>query len=251
LAESELFGYERGGHDHADQAKQGLIEQAEGGTLFCDEIATMSLAIQAKLLRVLETGDYIPLGGTRKTANARVIAATNCNLKEEVKAGRFRKDLYHRLARSQIIVPSLHEHRDDIPLLVPEFLSRWSKENRQPLPIISSEALTLFSQQDWSGGNVRELRNVVEAAASRAWGSVITPLDVQEVLRELAQSSVRPDNHGIQTLGKVVAEAERSAIVHALEQVHWNREKAAELLGIKRKTLYLKMKAYGITPPEK
>lgn len=187
LLESELFGHEKGAFTGADRSKPGLFEVAEGGTLFVDEVAEMSPALQAKLLRVLENGHYRRVGSTQdRYANVRILAATNKPLEEEVRQGRFRDDLYYRLNVITLTLPPLRERREDIPELVNHFLTSRAI-TRTPLSI-STEALDLLCRYDWPG-NVRELANVLERAQILAEGSVILPADLPENLVAAARWS--------------------------------------------------------------
>jgi len=187
LLESELFGHEKGAFTGADRSKPGLFEVAEGGTLFVDEVAEMSPALQAKLLRVLENGHYRRVGSTQdRYANVRILAATNKPLEEEVRQGRFRDDLYYRLNVITLTLPPLRERREDIPELVNHFLTSRAI-TRTPLSI-STEALDILCRYDWPG-NVRELANVLERAQILAEGSVIMPADLPENLVAAARWS--------------------------------------------------------------
>jgi DNA-binding NtrC family response regulator len=190
LLESELFGHEKGAFTGADRSKPGLFEVAEGGTLFVDEVAEMSPALQAKLLRVLENGHYRRVGSTQdRYANVRILAATNKPLEEEVRNGRFRDDLYYRLNVITLTLPPLRERRQDIPELVAHFLTSRAI-GRTPLTI-SAEALDILCRYDWPG-NVRELANVLERAQILAEGNVITPADLPENLVTAARLSSPP-----------------------------------------------------------
>ncbi|MBA2225788.1 sigma-54-dependent transcriptional regulator [Thermogemmata fonticola] len=190
LLESELFGHEKGAFTGADRSKPGLFEVAEGGTLFVDEVAEMSPALQAKLLRVLENGHYRRVGSTQdRYANVRILAATNKPLEEEVRNGRFRDDLYYRLNVITLTLPPLRERRQDIPELVAHFLTSRAI-GRTPLTV-SPEALDILCRYDWPG-NVRELANVLERAQILADGNVITPADLPENLVSSARLSGPP-----------------------------------------------------------
>jgi DNA-binding NtrC family response regulator len=231
LLESELFGHEKGAFTGAIQAKRGLVEVAEGGTLFIDEIAEMAPGLQAKLLRVLENGSYRRVGGTQELhADVRVVAATNKTLEEEVKAGRFREDLYYRLNVLAIALSPLRERRPDIPELVEHFLS-----TRQLGPTryrIQPEALDALVQHDWPG-NVRELANVLERAQILAEEHVITLDDLPESLVEkpLAPRAAGADPRHLR-------EVERRHVWEVLEQEKGNKVRAAKALGISRRALY-------------
>ena len=235
LAESELFGHEKGAFTGADQARPGRFEEADGGTLFLDEIGELVPALQPKLLRVLETGVFRRVGGTAdKRADVRVIAATNRNLEEEVAAGRFREDLYYRLNVFPLRIPPLRERREDIIPLAELFLKPWKKR----LSPAAARALTAWS---WPG-NARELRNVVERAAILADGDMILPEDLPDTLRLLPRENVPSESPE----RPLMEEAQRRAILEALEKTGGNRTKAAQLLGISRRSLIYKLRAYGL-----
>jgi DNA-binding NtrC family response regulator len=231
LLESELFGHEKGAFTGATQAKRGLIEVAESGTLFIDEIAEMSPGLQAKLLRVLEDGHYRRVGGTQEChADVRVIAATNKPLEDEQKAGRFREDLYYRLNVVAIALPPLRERRHDVAELVEHFLT-----SRQLGPVrsqVSPEAMQALLQYDWPG-NVRELANVLERAQILAEDRLITVDDLPEsfaIGSPAAEPSTGDPCH--------LREVERRHVKEMLRQVQGNKVHAAKALGISRRALY-------------
>jgi DNA-binding NtrC family response regulator len=231
LLESELFGHEKGAFTGAVAAKPGLIEAAEGGTLFIDEVAEMAPVLQAKLLRVLEDGHYRRVGGTKeRQASVRVIAATNKPLEEEQKAGRFREDLYFRLNVVPIELPPLREHREDIPALVEHFLTtrQLGKVRRQ----VQHDVLRALQDYDWPG-NVRELANVLERAQILAEDHVITPDDLPDGMHLVPPP---PGACGPDTLN--LAELERRTVQAALQQAKGNKVHAARALGINRRSLY-------------
>jgi DNA-binding NtrC family response regulator len=241
LLESEIFGHEKGAFTGATAAKPGLIEVAEGGTLFIDEVAEMAPGLQAKLLRVLEDGHFRRVGGTRESrADVRVVAATNKPLEAEQKAGRFREDLYYRLNVVTVSLPPLSDRREDIPELIDHFLA-----NRPIGPTkrkISREALRVLTDYDWPG-NVRELANVIERAQILAEGDTITPDDLPEALTA-AGRDVGDDNP------LNLAAAERRLVNEALRHTRGNKLGAAKALGISPRTLYRMIDRYGIAAPD-
>lgn len=241
LLESELFGHERGAFTGAVQAKAGLIEVAEGGTLFIDEVAEMSTALQAKLLRVLEDGHYRRVGGTKEAhADVRVIAATNKPLEEEQKAGRFREDLFYRLNVVSIPLPPLRERREDIPALVEHFLS--TRQLGKVRCQVDPDAMRAIKEYSWPG-NIRELANVLERAQILAEQNLITvddlPETMQTVLPSASVPSGSPDSLNL-------AEVERRTVQAALHQEKGNKVRAARVLGIGRRALYRLIEKYRL-----
>ena len=239
LLESELFGYKKGAFTGASTDKTGLIVMADGGTLFLDEIGDMPLSLQAKLLKVLETGEVMPLGDTRpKIVDVRLIAATHQNLEEMIKEGRFREDLYYRLNVIEIYVPPLRERKEDIPLLVNYFIDLCNRENQRNVRGIDENAMRVIMEYPWYG-NVRELRNVIERAVILCNGDTITLNDLPEKIRagRTLVSNTLKDSLGYY---------EKRIILERLAQYNWNKEEAARSLGIDLATLYRKMKRLGI-----
>jgi DNA-binding NtrC family response regulator len=238
LLESELFGYRKGAFTGADSDKPGLMTVADGGTLFLDEIGDMPLGVQAKLLKAIETGEVFPLGDTKaRKVDVRVIAATNKDLEEEVKYGRFREDLFYRLDIIEIKIPPLRERKEDIPMLVEHFIEKYGKEHNKDIKGVDEEAMRLIIDYQWQG-NVRELSNVIERAVLLCSSDVITPRDLTERIRML-------DAHQ-GGLKEQLSYLERNLIMGRLSQLKWNKEEAARELGIDLATLYRKMKKLGI-----
>ncbi len=247
LLESELFGHEKGAFTGAIARKQGRFQLAHHSSIFLDEIAEMAPATQAKILRVLQEREFEPVGSTQTIkVDTRIIAATNKNLEDEIRKGRFREDLYYRLNVVTVDVPSLRQRKEDIPLLADFFLKPYAKKNRRVINGFTPRATDLLMRYDWPG-NVRELENVIERAVIMARGEMITPLefpvDLQDLDGELKDSRVDL------TPGKSLKEVEKVMILRTLEETGGNRTHAARILGISRRTLQLKLKEYGINPP--
>jgi DNA-binding NtrC family response regulator len=242
LLESELFGHEKGAFTGADRAKAGLFEVAEGGTLFVDEVAEMSPGLQAKLLRVLESGRYRRVGGTAEhTADVRIVAATNKPLEEEQKAGRFREDLYYRLNVITIPLPALKDRREDIPLLVAHLLS--TRQFGKVPYTVSPDALARLAAYDWPG-NVRELANVLERAQILAEGSVITADDLPDTV-----TGALPAGPAATPAAPFDLEAvERKHVADVLAKMKGNKVQAAKALGISRRALYRLIDKYALVP---
>jgi len=238
LVESELFGYEKGAFSGADSSKPGLFELADKGTLFLDEIGELPPHIQVKLLRVLDGAAYYRLGGHRKiTVDVRIVAATNQDLEAAVREGRFRKDLFHRLSQFQLRVPPLRERPEDVAALAGHFLRLKSEDLR-----FNAEAMSALQSYSWPG-NVRELRNVVAKVAMAASGPEISAQNVRAELSAEKQSVEIPLPAGD------LQDMERQMVMKALENTGGHRAKAAEQLGISRRTLTRKLSEYKITAP--
>lgn len=254
LLESELFGHEKGAFTGAVKTRRGRFELADNGTLFLDEIGDMSLAMQVKLLRVLQERNFERVGGHRPiSVDVRIIAATNADLEEAVRQRRFREDLYYRLHVVPIVLPSLRERREDIPSLVGYFLARFNAENRRNLKI-SSPAMDLIVEYDWPG-NVRELENCVERMVVMTRRDIVAPEDVPLSMSlnraPLAVAPVTPSpppETRSSTLPKAVAEIERERLVEALQTSGGVQTRAATLLGITPRQLGYKLKKYRIAP---
>jgi two-component system response regulator HydG len=245
LIESELFGHVKGAFTGAVAHKEGRIVYADGGTLFLDEVGDMPLATQAKLLRVIETREVQPVGGNAlHKVDIRLIAATNRDLKEMVREGRFREDLLYRLQVVTIDLPPLRERTGDLPLLVDHMLGELARTHSRPVRGITPEARTLLARYPWPG-NVRELRNVLENMVLLARSDVIGEADVPEPVRSQgAPSSVR--HGGYDLAGRTLSEVERDLIRENLKLFGGNREKTAKTLGIGERTLYRKIKEYEL-----
>jgi two-component system response regulator AtoC len=239
LLESELFGHEKGAFTGATGTTRGKFELASGGTLFLDEIGDITPKLQQDLLRVLEAREFQRVGGSQTIkANARIVAATNRDLKALVDAGSFREDLYYRLNVIRVTLPPLRERKEDIPLLVEHLLARLRAEVGKPVERVSADALELLMTHAWPG-NVRELRNTLERGVVMASGPILTPLDLDLVGPALPDSAkVEPSDS--------LREAERRHILAALQQHKWNISRSAKALGIDRVTLYSKIKRYGL-----
>jgi len=245
LIESELFGHERGAFTGAVAARRGKFELADGGTLFLDEVGDMPAAMQAKVLRVLQEGEFERVGGQQTLrCDVRVLAATNKDLPAEVEAGRFREDLYYRLSVVPVHAPPLREHKEDLPALCARFLAEACERNgRRPMQL-APEALLALQAHDWPG-NVRELRNQVERLVILCDGPTITAEDVASILpgaRKPRTDRLRP-GAGFHEL---VEDAEREIILSALDQHGGNVSDTARTLGLERSHLYKKMRALGV-----
>ncbi len=243
LLESELFGHEKGAFTGAVRRKIGRFEQADGGTVFLDEIGEISPAAQIKLLRVLQSQQFERLGGESSICvDVRVLAATNRNLIEEVQLGKFREDLYYRLNVIPIQLPPLQRRGNDIPLLANHFLKRFASEQDKPIERFSSEAMRMLLLYPWPG-NVRELENSVEHAVVLAKQQAIEPGDLPAVLIRACEDTQPSENQ------QTINHNEEQLIRCVLEESGWNKTTAAARLGISRSTLYEKLKKYKISPP--
>ena len=247
LIDSELFGHERGAFTGAVRDHSGVIAAAHGGVLFLDELPEVPAPAQAKLLRVLESGEYRPVGSKQiSRSDFRVIAATNEDPDGLVARGRLRADLLHRLGAVRLMVAPLRQRIDDIPLLIDAFVHRFGSRIGQPCAGVSSEACSMLMAYHWPG-NVRQLRNVVEAAVAIAGPAErVRPSHVREVLDLPLQAE--PPSVRFPTLAETRRRAEELAIEGALSETHGNREAAARLLGISEATLYRKMSTERAVP---
>ncbi len=246
LLESELFGHVAGAFTGANHDKVGKFLQADGGTIFLDEVATASPALQVKLLRVLQDREFEPVGGNKThKVDVRVILATNQDLAESVAKGEFRQDLYYRINVITLTQPPLRERITDIPLLAEHYLEQFCEMNGKPMRSFDDAALQLLQRYRWPG-NVRELVNVVERAVVLGKGIVITASDLPETLRQNEPFVQLPAGRLGSSLKTAMVAPERQLILEALESNGWNRQDSANLLGINRTTLYKKMRKYGI-----
>ncbi|HYO74004.1 MAG TPA: sigma-54 dependent transcriptional regulator [Archangium sp.] len=257
LLESELFGYERGAFTGAVTSKPGRFELADGGTLFLDEIGEIPVEMQVKLLRALPEGEFERVGGIKTTrVDVRLIAATNRDLQAEIEAGRFRKDLYYRLAVVPIVLPPLRERRTDIPMLAGHFVEKYNRKLNKKIESISDDAMALLQAYNWPG-NIRELENLIERVLLFADGPSITAKDLPEPIRQgsgtpapalpAAPLEASTGEGGLKDIVRMkAAELEKDLITKALEETGGNVTRAARLLQISRKSLQTKMKEFGL-----
>jgi len=247
LVESELFGHERGAFTGAHARKLGRFELAHGGTVFLDEMGSLRLDLQAKLLRVLQEREIERLGGSRPVpVDVRVIAATNIDLRQAVRERAFREDLFYRLNVVPVHAPPLRERRDDIPRLARHFVRKIARECHRDVQDVSSGALDALTRYDWPG-NVRELENVVHRAVVLARGPVI---QLQDVPLDVAMpEAARLQEAGAAPLREACDQFERQYVLRALEGVHWNVSRAARLLGVHRNTILAKLAGWGVRRP--
>ncbi len=246
LLESELFGHERGAFTGATQRRVGRFEEANGGSIFLDEIGDLSPGTQVKLLRILQDKEFQRLGSNQSLkTDVRVITATHRNLEEAIQKGLFREDLYYRLNVISIILPSLRERKEDIPLLIDHFLKKYSEKNQKSISSISKEATALLLRHDYPG-NVRELENLIERAVVLCRGEIITTQDLPFHLKEEKSERLWDSSRKEKSLPESLEEIEKVSILNALHQHQGVQTKAAESLGISERVLRYKMKKYGI-----
>jgi len=253
LLESELFGHERGSFTGADRRKIGFFEAAHGGTIFLDEIGEMAPSLQVKLLRVLERKQITRVGATDEIAvDVRVIAATHRDLEADVRAGRFREDLYFRLAGFTLAIPPLRDRVDEIVPLAAHFVARVAGELGQPAPVLADDAKLALTSYDWPG-NIRELRNAIERAVVVQGGGTITAADLPDRVRDAGRRAgpALPEGPLKEQLRDQLADLERVAIVDALAAYGGNQTRTAKRLGISRRALIYKMERLGLKPPPK
>ncbi len=241
LLENELFGHKAGSFTGANKDQKGLFEEAHKGTLFLDEIGEMALELQAKILRVLETGEFLKIGDTKPTKiDVRIITATNRNLQQEIKNGNFREDLFYRISTFQIHIPPLRERQEDIPELIEIFATQFAYSQGKKVEIISENFIKSLQNQPWNG-NIRELRNMVERSLILMEGNELTedtlPMEI------LTKSNFSENSNLVFNLSEI----EKRHILKILKHTQNNKTKTAELLGIGTATLYRKLSEYGIS----
>ncbi|WP_428386496.1 sigma-54-dependent transcriptional regulator [Mucisphaera sp.] len=243
ILEDELFGHVRGAFTGADKERQGRFEYADGGTLFLDEVGDMPLAMQAKLLRVLESGEVVRLGSNEtKHVDVRLVSATNRDLAELVSKGEFREDLYFRIKGAEVTLPALRERREDIPVLVRHFVERFAREYERSVPEVAEDVQLALSGYAWPG-NVRQLINVVQNMLVITEGDRIEPRHLPSEIRPAAnEDGMFAEDPNAMSLDQI----EKRAIREALRVTAGNREQAAKALGIGERTLYRKLKEYGL-----
>jgi two-component system, NtrC family, response regulator HydG len=245
LLESELFGHEKGAFTGAVSSRKGRFQLAHKGTLFLDEIAEMPMALQSKILRVLQEGEFEPIGSsTTIKVDTRIIAATNKDLQEEIKGNRFREDLFYRINVVSITAPALRDRKDDIPMLAKYFLKRYGDKNKKTLNGFTPKAMDLLMRYDWPG-NIRELENALERAVIMARSSFITPEEFPANLRKLDPNPTEPEV--TPPSDRSLRHVEMEMILKTLEETGGNRTHTAKILGISRRTLQLKLKEYGVS----
>ncbi len=251
ILEDELFGHVKGAYTGAERDREGRFEYANGGTLFLDEVGDMPLLMQAKLLRVLESGEVVRLGANdTKHVDVRMISATNRTLPDMVAHGEFREDLYYRIKGAELRIPPLRERREDIPLMVKHFVTRFAREFDRDPPTVAEDVMTLLMEYAWPG-NVRQLLNVVQNMVVLAEGDTVEPRHLPIELRGSGDANGDAaagggGGGGLNTGGRSLNQIEKEAIRNALRIHAGNREQAATMLGIGERTLYRKLKEYGL-----
>ncbi len=248
LLESEMFGYEKGAFTGAVGTKTGLFESANGGTLFLDEVGELGQALQVKLLRVMQDHEVRRVGGTTSIkVDVRIIAATNRDLEQQVKDGKFRDDLFYRLNVVRITLPSLKEREEDIPMLAHHFLQKCGAGATRPVRGFHPDTLALLNQYRWPG-NVRELENAIERAVSLSHGPLLTPEDLPAAIRQASRSSEqRTEVHESgDEVNLTLEEVEKRHLIRVLKETKGNKVKAAKILGIDRRTLYRMAERFGL-----
>jgi len=247
LLEDELFGHVRGAFTGAEKEREGVFEYADNGTLFLDEIGDMPPSMQAKLLRVLESGEVVRLGANAsKNVDVRLVSATNKDLEAAVKDGSFREDLYFRIKGAHVHLPPLRERRDDVPRIVRHAVARFAGEMNASVPDVSDAAMMRLTSYHWPG-NVRQLLSVVQNMVVTAVGRAEGTLDVAHIPADITSADIPDEAPGAGTLaGASLEQIEKRAIRETLRLTAGNREKAAKMLGIGERTLYRKLKEYGL-----
>jgi len=246
LLESELFGHEKGAFTGADRRKEGKFRQADGGTIFLDEVSEMSLAMQVKLLRVLQEREITRVGGDEAIkVDVRVIAATNRDLAEAIGAGRFREDLFYRLNVVTLLAPSLRERPEDIPILAQHFLDHFARKNRKPIKGFSPQAMDRLVRYPWPG-NVRELMNAVERGVVLSRSDYLEETELSLIMATGPVGASDDDSSRGEKRSSSLDEVEKDAIISTLEDAGGNKSEAARRLGVTRRTLHLKLKKYGL-----
>ncbi len=248
LLESELFGHEKGAFTGAHRLKEGRFRQADGGSLFLDEVSEMSLGMQVKLLRALQEREITRVGGEEVIkVDVRVIAATNKDLIQEVESERFREDLYYRLNVVTLNVPLLRERKEDIPLLAQHFLSTFAEKNRKQIKGFTPQAMDQLLKYDWPG-NVRELMNAVERAVVLSRSEYLDEQDLPLVIKDALSDEEKSPSRDAVPADLPLEDVEKATILKTLESTDGNKSEAARRLGITRKTLHKKLKKYGMMP---
>ncbi|OGP29953.1 MAG: hypothetical protein A2073_01980 [Deltaproteobacteria bacterium GWC2_42_11] len=239
LLETELFGHIKGAFTGAVNSKQGLVEASSGGTLFLDEVSETPPALQVKLLRVIQEKEFRPVGSTEvKRADVRIITATNRNLAEEVRKGRFREDLFYRISVIALRVPPLRDRREDIPLLVHHFIKRYNQRYHRDIEGVTQDGMDALMRYNWPG-NIREIENLIERMVIMEKGRIISP-------KNLGLDFMVDGRKGMEDGVKSIKDMEKEHIEKVLKVTGWNRTRTAEILGIGRRTLYEKINTYGI-----
>ena len=246
LLESEMFGHERGAFTDARQQKRGLLEQADEGTVFLDEMGEMLPALQSKLLRFLEEKSFRRVGGTADIrVDVRVIAATNRNLEEQVRSGKFREDLYYRLNVLRVEVPPLRERLEDLPLLAQHFTDMFAREFKRPVKGLSVPAEGALRAYRWPG-NVRELRNLIERAVLLSEGAMLGPADFDSLHTSRLETPSAPAGVALPSEGLNLEDVEKNLVIQALERAHGNQTRAAALLGLHRDQIRYRIEKFGL-----
>ncbi len=246
LLESELFGHVKGSFTGATTDKRGVLDEANHGSLFLDEIGDISQGLQVKLLRVLQEGEFRPVGSSEnKKVDVRVIAATHRSLEQMVKEGKFREDLYYRLKVISIHLPPLRERQEDLPELVSHFLALYSEKNHKRISHVSEAAMAELKRYSWPG-NIRELEHAIERAVAMSGGNVLFPEDFPEEIRKAGSANPAMLGAMESDPNRSLEDVEKEHILRVLKEVNYNKSKASEVLGIDRATLYRKAQKLGI-----